>query len=179
MERRDPWPEAWAKWLSEARDTNPYASADTMRAWDNVVRNTVADALERVAARWRAWYTEAHQAMPAPSRDAPLPDPSHLSVLRLLKQQAEACSNLAAAVRAREMPAHDRVFHRLRNHDTLLETLLHYDAHLASLCETLNHLADPAPLAEEPTRRARLQQILALLDETLRARAEALVPPMP
>jgi hypothetical protein len=179
MERHDPWPLALRKWLSESRDLNPYATADTLRAWDNVIRNKVADALEASAARWRDWYQTAQRALPVPSRDHPLPDPAQMEAVRTLKRLAETSSDRAAAVRALEMPAHDRVFNRIQNHALLLDTLIDYDAELASCAETLHELAAPGPLSEEPARRARLEATLDRLQKVLEARREAMTPIMP
>jgi hypothetical protein len=179
MERKEPWSVAWRKWLSESSDTNPYATADSLRAWDNVIRNAAADALEAAAARWREWAMSAQRALPMPSREHPLPDPEQMAAVRALQRTAAACSDKAAAVRALEMPAHDRVFHRLRNQEPLLEALIAYDAELAACVEALADLAGPGSLAEEPDRRVRLETTLSLLAKTLRARQEALIPRMP
>jgi hypothetical protein len=179
VERHDPWPEAVRKWLVEAADRNPYATAETLRAWDAVIRNAIADALEQAASRWRAWYGEAARAMPAPSRDHPFPDAAALARVRALKAQADRCSDTAAFVRALEMPAHDRVFNRLRNDDALLEALLDYDAALAGVCQDLLALAAPGPLSDADARATRLEQVLDRVRTVLDARQQALIPRMP
>jgi hypothetical protein len=176
MERREPWPKALEKWLSEAADTNPYATAETMRAWDNVLRGALADGLEAAARRWRDWAVDAQKAMPTPSREHPWPDPGLLANVRSLRETAARCSDLAAAVRALEMPGEDRVYNRLRSHGPLLDLLLAYDSQLADCLNELDALAAPAPLGQEPARRAKLEAILSRLEHTLRARREALAP---
>jgi len=179
MERHDPWPVALEKWLSEAQDVNPYASAASMRAWDNVIRNHVADALEAVAGQWRRWYTEAHGALPTPSRDHPWPDRAQMAAVQDLQRLAADCSAEAASVRAQEMPGQDRVFNRLRSHDGLLDLLMACDARLAGHVDRLQALAVPGPLADEPNRRAQLEVVLGLVREALRDRQQALAPPTP
>jgi hypothetical protein len=174
VERHDPWPVALDKWLAESRDRNPYASGETMRAWDNVIRNHLADALEAAAARWRAWRQEAQAAMPLPTRADPFPDAARMAALRALEAQANRCSEAAAAVRALEAPAQDRVYNRVRSLDTLLETLIAYDSRLALLAEEILDVAQPGPLSEEPARRARLEAAWAQMQATLRERLRAL-----
>ncbi len=179
MERQDAWPVALDKWLSEARDTNPYATAEGMRAWDSVIRNHVADALEAAASRWRGWYTEAHRALPTPSREHPWPDRDQMARVQDLKRVADQCSAEGARVRAQEMPAHDRVFHRLRGNDSLLDLLLACDARLAGHVDILQAAAEPGALAEEPARRRKLEAALAAVAAALAERLAAMAPPAP
>lgn len=179
MERQDAWPVALDKWRSEARDTNPYATADSLRAWDGVIRNHVADALEGAASRWRGWYTEAHRALPTPSREHPWPDRGQMARVQELKRVADQCSGEASRVRAQEMPAHDRVFHRLRANDGLLDLLLACDARLAGHVDALWAAAAPGALAEEPARRRQLDAALAAVAAALAERVTAMAPPSP
>ncbi len=179
MERHDAWPVALDKWLSEARDTNPYATAESLRQWDNVIRNHTADALEAVASQWRNWYTEAHRDLPTPSREHPWPDRSQLARVQDLKRAADQCSAEASRVRAQEMPSQDRVFHRLRANDGLLDLLVACDARLAGHVDALVALAHPGPLEDEPSRRLRLETALAAVLAALGERQAALAPPTP
>jgi hypothetical protein len=179
MERHDAWPVALDKWLSEARDTNPYATADSLRQWDNVIRNHAADALEAVASQWRAWYTEAHRSLPTPTREHPWPDRDAMARVQDLKHLADQCSAEASRVRAQEMPSQDRVFHRLRGNDNLLDLLVACDARLAGHVDLLLALAHPGPLADEAARRPRLATALSAVLDALGERQTALAPATP
>ncbi len=179
MERHDTWPVALDKWLSEARDANPYATAESLRSWDNVIRNHVADALEAVAGQWRLWYTEAHRTLPTPTRAHPWPDREAMAWVQDLKRVADQCSAEASRVRAQEMPAEDRVFHRLRAHDGLLDLLMACDARLAGHVDALVALARPGAIGDEAARRPRLLEALSAVQHVLQERQAALAPATP
>lgn len=170
---------ALAKYLNQSADRNPYASAASIRAWDLLLRNAVADSLEAAAGRWRAFAQQAQKAIAMPSRQHPLPDPEQLQAGRRLREIAGELSELAALVRAQPVPPSDRVWNRLRHHRQLLDDLLTHDARLALAAEQLTALAGEAPLATEPERRTRLLAVVADLRHWLEERQRSLNPPLP
>ncbi len=178
-ESGQPWPAALAKYLNQSADTNPYATAATLRAWDLLLRNAVADGLEAAAGRWRAFAQQAQKAMAMPTREHPRHDPDALQEARRLREIAGELSELAALVRAQPVPPSDRVWNRLRRHQSLLDTLLTYDARLALAADQLAALAAEGPLATEPERRTRLLAIVGDLRHWLQERQRSLNPPLP
>ena len=140
MERHEKVTKVVAKFFNENRDTTPYASADTMRAFDQTIRNGLADGLARAASTWRAIYQRQSQVVGTASRDKPFLDREMMAALRDYKQWADMLSGLGSRIHALPAPANDRVFHRIRNNDQLLETLITLDCQLAIIAEAVDEL---------------------------------------
>ncbi len=159
-----------AGWFKTA--DNPYASPQSMRQLDGMIRNQVASALSEAAACWRLAYTAYHQAMPPASREAPFPPPEQMARLNALRHIADQLSNLAATVQALPAPANDRVWQRIRDQRQLLEMLVEYDALLAEYAEVLNHWSQSIDPATSPHSQTELAEHLTPLAKVLRERSE-------
>ncbi|MCL4493443.1 MAG: hypothetical protein M1294_01345 [Firmicutes bacterium] len=164
MERHEAIPVIVAKFFQESRDVNPYASAVTMRAFDQVIRNQLADSLARSAGQWRALYQQQGHLVGTPSRDHPFPDKEAMDSLRRLKQLADNVSQTVAHIHALEAPSSDRVYHRIRNNDQILEMLIDVDYQLATTAAAIDDLTNRLTLEGwkeiEPAFQERLAQLI-------------------
>lgn len=170
MEKHDSVQEIVAKFFSEARDINPYASAATMRALDQVIRNTLSGDLVAAAAAWRLRYQEASAEIPVPSRDNPFPDQHLLQKAKKLKALADHLSQLASQVAALEAPSQDRVYNRIRDNTALLDTLIEVDRGLAVIARRI----EASSLATSPMDANALELGLSDLESLLRQRRQIL-----
>lgn len=174
MERHEQIATIVAKFLSERRDVNPYASADTMRALDHVIRNGLADGLARAASVWRSVYQEQSRLVGVPTRDNPLPDAQQMADLRAYKRLADMLSERVSAVHALPAPANDRVYHRIRNNDQLLELLIATDYGLAIIADSLDRLGDGVTRKTASPTRVAFEKKIAELDAALKDRSRLL-----
>ncbi len=166
MEKREPWPAALNKFLHEAEDTNPYATAETMRAYDQLLRNAAQGALSEAAAQWRSRAQEFAQTIPQPSRAQPFPPVGQMQQLKALRSRADVLSQLASQVTALEVSPSDRVHHRVQNGTLLLETLIEMDRTL------LYMLADVLAAEEMEALDGKIAAVRAQLHERHRLLAE-------
>lgn len=174
MERHESLPVIIAKFFSERRDVNPYASAAMMRSLDQVIRNQLANSLALAAAQWRQLYQEQSRALQTPSRAQGLPDTNALNQLRHLKAQADALSALTAQIHALGAPASDRVYHRLRNNETLLTQLIDMDRQLAENATAFDQILPQLTLTTWSTLEPTFQSRLELILQGLRGRSHLL-----
>ncbi|PSR20541.1 MAG: hypothetical protein C7B45_14445 [Sulfobacillus acidophilus] len=174
MERHEQIEMIVAKFFSERRDINPYASADTMRALDHVIRNGLADGLARAASVWRSIYQEQSRRVGVLTRDNPLPDAQQMADLREDKRLADMLSARVSAVHALPAPANDRVYHRIRNNDQLLELLITTDYGLAVLADSIDRLGDGVTRDTAAQSREAFEQKIAELDAALKERSRLL-----
>ncbi len=164
MERREALLVIVAKFFQEGRDVDPYASTETMRALDQVIRNQLTDSLSRSAQQWRRLYQEEGRKLGTPSRNNPFPDRAAMDRLRHFKEMADNLSQLTAQINALEAPASDRVYHRIRKNDQILSHLIDVDYQLAMTAAALDSLT--MALSEdtwqdvEPAFRERLDQLI-------------------
>ena len=133
MEKHEPWPDTIKKFFHEAADTNPYATSATMRAYDQQLRNAMRAALSEAAASWRTVAGDYAQSIPQPNRQNPFPPAEQIQHLKVLKYYADLLSQLSSEVSALEVPATDRVYHRVQNATLLLETVIEVDRALLLL----------------------------------------------
>lgn len=168
MEKHDSVQEIVAKFFSEARDTNPYASAATMRALDQVIRNTLSGDLVASAAVWRRRYQEVSAEIPVPSRENPFPDRNLLQKAKRLKALADRLSQVASQVAALEAPSQDRVYNRIRNNTALLDMLIEVDRGLALVARRI----EVSTLATSPMDESALELGLSDLESLLRQRRQ-------
>ncbi len=164
MERHEQLPVIVAKFFKESRDVNPYASAQTMRAFDQVIRNQLTDSLSRAANRWRSVYQEQGRLVGVPSRDHPFPRPEEMESLRHLKQLADNVSQMIAHIQALEAPGEDRVYHRIRNNDQIMELVIDADYQLAMTAAALDDMVTKVSITTwrdlEPAFQERLEQLI-------------------
>ncbi len=168
MERHEGLLVIVGKFFSEANDVNPYASAATMRALDQAIRNTLCGDLARLAAVWRGYYQAASAEIPAPSRENPFVDRALLDRAKGFKAIADHLSQLASQAASLEAPTNDRVYNRIRKNDVLLETLIELDRSLALTARQIEEhgtFNDPQGLAGI---RRDMDQLEALIRERRR-----------
>ncbi|MCY0877869.1 MAG: hypothetical protein OWU84_02855 [Firmicutes bacterium] len=170
MERHERLAVIVDKFFHEKRDTNPYASAETMRALDHLVRIHVTDAMARAAAQWRAVYVDASRAMGTPTRTQPLSNVSAMSQSRLYKQLADRLSEWVARIQALPAPANDRVYHRIRDNDQLLELLIAHDYQLITLAEQLERESMHVTLDSAEALRPTVETLLKTLTDAVMER---------
>ena len=174
MERHEAIASIVAKFFKENRDMNPYASADTMRSLDHVIRTGLADGLARAAAAWRTVYQQLSRDVGIPTRDHPFPDQAEISRMRQYKQLADTLSEWASRIQALEAPSNDRVYHRIRNNDQLLELLIDTDYRLASIAESMDRLADTLRLTNAEELRVEFLSQLEALGNAIRERSRTI-----
>lgn len=174
MERHEQIGTIVAKFFHERRDVNPYASADTMRALDHVIRDGLAGGLARAASVWRSMYQEQSRRVRVPTRDNPLPDAQQMADLREYKRLADLLSERVSMVHALPAPANDRVYHRIRNNDQLLELLITTDYGLAVIAESLDRLGDGITRETASQARGAFERKIAELDAALKERSRLL-----
>lgn len=172
MERHEGLLVIVGKFLSESRDVNPYATATTMRALDQAIRNALAGDLARSAAAWRRLYQAASAQIPAPSRDNPFVDRTLLDHAKELKRVADQLSALSSQAAAMEAPSNDRVYNRIRNNDVLLETLIELDRNLAL---TARQIEDEV-VADDPESLIQIQNTIHQLEALIGDRRRLLAP---
>lgn len=163
-----------AKFFSERRDTSPYASADTMRSLDSAIRNGLADRVARAAAAWRLVYQEQSRVVGTPTRDNPLPDPAEMALLRDYKRIADSLSERVSRIHALAAPANDRVYHRIRDNDQLLELLIVQDYTITMIADRLDRLADSLTALSAAELRPAFAEQLAQLDAAVKERTQML-----
>lgn len=176
MERHEAITVVVAKFFNESRDINPYASTETMRSLDHVIRNGLADGLARAAAAWRAVYQEQSRRIGAPTREHPFPDPADMAKLRQYKQMADTVSGWVSRVHALEAPSNDRVYHRIRDNDQLLELLIEADYHLASTAASLDRMTDTLSTDTVDAVAPEFEAQLNVLASAIRERSRLFVP---
>lgn len=172
MERHEGLLVIVGKFLSESRDVNPYASAATMRALDQAIRNALAGDLARLAAAWRGLYQGASARIPAPSREHPFVDRALLDHVKALKQVADQLSALSSQAAAMEAPSNDRVYNRIRKNDVLLETLIELDRNLALTARQI----EDGVVADEPASIIQIQSTMQQLEALIGERRRLLAP---
>ncbi|WP_166792844.1 hypothetical protein, partial [Methylacidiphilum caldifontis] len=162
------------KALSAAHDTNPYASAETLRALDATIKAALTTPIEQLATAVRQRYEAAARAG-IPTRAQPIPDPAVLEQIRTWKAVRDQITEVLTAIQVMEMPNADRVYHRIRDNTALLETLIEYDRNLLGhaqpieeLTAQVHHMADEA----SETVRTTLTPVLSGLSQALRKRQD-------
>ncbi len=170
MERHEQISVIVAKFFKEGRDTNPYASAEAMRSLDHVIRTGLADSLAHAAAAWRAVYQEQNRVMGTPTRENPFPDREALAKLRQLKETADAASEWVSRIHALEAPANDRVYHRIRDNNQLLELLIDVDYQLAASADAIEAATDGLTARNADERLATFQTQLDAFAQAVRER---------
>lgn len=169
MERQEKIAAIVQQFWHESADTNPYASAEKVRALDRIIRNTVADHLAYAAGLWRGAYQVYMTTLGHPTRDHPLPSASDLAHGKALRRIAEELSALAATVLALETPTSDRVYHRVRDNDVLLDALVDMDYAAIALSRRLTTISPDAPEAT-----AQMTDAMRSVQSWLTARRTAL-----
>lgn len=135
-----------------------------MRAYDQMLRNAAAAILSEAASQWRQQAQMLAQRILQPTREQPFPPADQMQHLKILNKRADRLSQLAGTVRAREVPATDRVHHRTQDGTVLLETLIEIDRALLLL------LADVL----EESGGAQLDETLERAGQQIRERRQIL-----
>ena len=171
MERHEQIPVIVAKFFNEARDTNPYASAATLRSLDHVIRTGLADSMAHAAAAWRMAYQEQNRIVGTPTRENPFPDRDAMAKLRLIKETADAASEWVSRIHALEAPSNDRVYHRIRDNDQLLELLIDVDYQLAAAADAIEQATDGLKVQNAEERLAAFRAQLDAFANAVRERS--------
>ncbi len=174
MERHEKVLKVAAKFFDESRDVNPYASAATMRALDALIRNAIADGLARAAQKWRSVYQAQSRLIGVPTRDNPFPDPKALTLLKDYKRMADGLSEWVSRLHALPIPSNDRVYHRIRDNDQLLELLIAQDYAITIISESLDHLGDSLTSASAEALSLQFTEKLAELEAAIASRSRIL-----
>src|SRR4051812_3916707 len=107
---------------------NFYNAKNRMRADDLLVRQKAAETLGLAANALGALQGDYQRRyVPAGTREQPFPPPEQMERLREIGQARDRLSALAAEIRGMPVPAQDRTWARIRDEQSLLENLLHYD----------------------------------------------------
>lgn len=170
MERREKVAVIVAKFFCESRDVNPYASAETMRALDHIIHNSLADGLARAASKWRQVYQELSRSVGVPTRANPFPDAHAMERARRAKRMADSLSEWVSRVQTLAAPANDRVYHRIRDNDQFLELLIAQDYNIALTAEKIDHLADTLTLGSAESLEPTFSNELSVLESAIRER---------
>jgi len=174
MERHEKISVIVDKFFRERQDQNPYASAEKMRALDALIRNGLADGLARASAAWRGVYQTQSRTIPMPTRENPFPDSLALARVRAFKRMSDNLSEWVSRVHALEAPANDRVYHRIRNSDQLLELLIALDYQVATTADAIDRLADTLTVSTTETLQPLFENKLQELESQLRERSRIL-----
>lgn len=135
---------------------NWYQDPTRARADDALARAHAADRLAQALARVTAAEAEARRAIPAPTREAPLPDPALLAAARSLKTLAARIAAIESRLRGQAAPP-DRDGTRLSLSPEACAALVDADAALLSAAED----CATAPLLALPASLDALEQALA------------------
>ncbi|NMP23762.1 hypothetical protein [Sulfobacillus harzensis] len=171
MERHEALVVIGAKFFSERQDTNPYASAETMRAFDQVIRNSLGDGLARAASVFRTFYQEQSRVIGIPTRERPFPDPGDMAKLRYLKRIADQLSEWVSRIHALEAPSNDRVYHRIRDNDQLLELLIDVDYQLAQSATEIDRMTESLNVSVLDAMLPKFERQLEVLGKAVRERS--------
>jgi hypothetical protein len=174
MERHEKIMTLAVKFFSERRDVNPYASADSMRALDQLIRNGLADGLARAASAWRTVYLAQSKVVGVPTRENPFPDAGAMAAMRQYKALSDTLSGWVSSIHALGAPSSDRVFHRVRDNDQLLELLIETDYSLSAIADELDRMAGNLSLADAPNAAAQFDAKLSELDRAVKERTRLL-----
>lgn len=137
---------------------NPYDSPASMRALDQVIRSQAVALLTRAARTWRTRYS-THLAQGAHlARDARTPPAQALATARTYKALADGLSGLASQISALPAPAQDHVWRRIRDEQTLLDTLIAIDYDLVLALNQIGGL----------TEEGRAGEVVRLIEQTER-----------
>lgn len=159
MEQHDKILAVMHKFLVETADTNPYATAATMRALDGLIRNQLSAQLARAAHLWRETWMAYNRTIPPATREEPFPDRAMLQTARQLKGLADRLSSLAGTVTALPAPVNDRVWNRVRNHALTLQTLIDMDYDLVSIASGWDSMPTSGDSTTVTETTARLDQL--------------------
>lgn len=161
---------------------NFYRAESKLRADDLLVRQKACAQLGRAASRIGDLTAEfQNTCIPAPTRDQPYPPPELTRRLADLQSLRQRIFDSAAMIQGLPAPAQDRIWRRLRDEHTVLQSLLTADLGLlqrtAAVAEAAAGLTAPAWThtdAESP-----LLQHLTAIHELCQARQNLLEIPTP
>ncbi|MBX5467235.1 MAG: hypothetical protein K6U14_07050 [Firmicutes bacterium] len=135
---------------------HPYASAENMRAFDHLLRSQAAAALARAAAVWRRRYTAA-LADPSAALAALAGKSGAVEAARAAKGWADRLSQLAQLLEVQPAPAGDRVWRRLRDTESLLDTLIALDYAVVGHLEAIGRATEQGAVVQLEAELARLE----------------------
>jgi hypothetical protein len=156
---------------------NFYRKENQLRADDILIRTKVgvllASARKTVETAEREYRREQ---LPPPSREKPRHDPAAVAGAQALERLSKAIGDLAGQVGAQPVPENDRMTQRYREEAMTLQRLIASDHKLVGQAELLRSMIDQKNGAWIVENMGALQEGIAAIAETLRARQMLLFP---
>ncbi len=150
---------------------NFYRIENQLRADDQRVRSLACAALGQArAAIDRAESDYRRQHIPPLTRANPVPDPAAVAGAQALERLARAIGAVEGQVRSQPVPENDRMTQRYRQEAATLEALADSDTLLVGQAELLRSMAAGVDGAQLLELAPDIEQGLAAIGETLRAR---------
>jgi len=155
---------------------NFYRAENQLRADDQRVRELACSLLGQArAAIVRAESEYRREHIPPPSRANPFPDPKAVADAQVLERLAHAVGALEGQVRHQPVPENDRMTQLHREELATLERLAEKDAVLVGQAEMLRTILQGKRADDMLTIRVEIEEGLAAIGETLRARQAILI----
>ncbi len=156
---------------------NFYRKENQLRADDLLIRSKVTallgsarNSVESAQGDYRREF------LPPPTREKPIPDAKAVAGAQSIERFSKSIGSLLSLITAQPVPENDRMTQRYRQEAETLEKLISSDQKLAGQAELLRSMLDNKDgtwlLENMPT----LQQGIAAIGETLRARQMLLFP---
>jgi len=156
---------------------NFYRKENQLRADDLLVRAKVGALLASARKSVEAAEVEyRREFLPPPSREKPRPDAAAVTGSQAIERLSHAIGDLAGQISSQPVPENDRMTQRYRLEAPTLQDLIAHDQQLVGQAELLRSMLDqkhgPWILENMPS----LQEGIAAIGETLRARQMLLFP---
>jgi len=156
---------------------NFYRQENQLRADDQVIRSKVGLLLGMAHKSVElAEFEYRREFLPPPSREKPRPDAKAVANAQAIERFSKSIGAIQGLITAQPVPENDRMTQRYRNEANTLQQLGTSDQKLAGQAELLRSLVDQKSGTWLIENMAELQQGIAALNETLRARQLLLFP---
>jgi hypothetical protein len=155
---------------------NFYRLENQLRADDQLVRARASAYLTQARAAVEAAelaYRREH--LPPPTRANPAPDPAAVANAQAIERLSRGIGALEAQIRTQPTPENDRMTQRHRQEAQTLQALIACDQTLIGQCDLMSNLVEQACRGELVGEIPRLEEGMAAIAATLRARAAALL----
>ena len=149
---------------------NFYRLENHLRADDLTVRAKAGWLLGQAREAVERAEAAARRAIPAPTREHPLPDPAAVEAARRLEAISREIGGLEGQIRAHPVPEADHMTNRYRREAQTLQNLLQCDVALIGRAETLRQIVEAADAAALLARAGEIESGLKALARNLRER---------
>jgi len=155
---------------------NFYSATNQLRADDLLIRGKISGLLSRIAADISALGAKLAAAIPAPTRQEPLPGRDIMPAVVDLRRLASETDALSVKITALSTPGRDKIWDRHRSQTATLTRLQGFDLYLGQLVFDLSALiAGKAPLElRDGEIRQAFDAKLAEIRQILRDREDML-----